>query len=163
MENKPTPLFLVLIAGIGTALLSPITVNGEPIIVFIIPLALVAAYWYKADEGVIVAAGGALLAGIALFTIQEWTLLTYALAAAVAVLAFDSVAGKNKSIAKLTLFVILGTLLFELLNDTHAGQSLLFREENFLGSNPASGIRMVVNAIITWAVLSIWPAKEKKE
>ena len=54
MAEKPSLLMLSVLAGVGTALLSPLSVNGLPIVVLVIPFAIIASILYNAESGIVV-------------------------------------------------------------------------------------------------------------
>lgn len=161
MAETPTPLFLALVAGLGTALLSPLLVSGEPVFVLIIPFALLAAYLYNTEAGVTVGVGSSAVAGILTFSIMQWEIIAYAVAASVAVIAWEHVTGKEKNMTYLLIFAALGTILFELLYDAQAGQNILLRSEHFIGTSPGAGIRIIGNVFITWIAAGIWTPTKK--
>ncbi|MFH0970261.1 MAG: hypothetical protein V1776_02255 [Candidatus Diapherotrites archaeon] len=154
-KEKPSPLFLSIVAGIGTALLSPIAVSGEPVVVLIIPIALVAAYLHTANDGILVAVGGSLLAGLTTYSIMNWEIISYALAAGISVIGMTSLFSKTSG-KHVLIFGIVGTILFQLLFDLQAGQNILLRPEEFLGTYPGAGIRILANLFITSIALNIW-------
>ena len=161
MSETPTPLFLVILAGVGTALLSPLSVNGTPFIVLVIPLALLAAYHFGSEAGILVGVSSSVLAGLLTFPIDAWMALSYALAAGISVLVYEEWGSKQKDIPKLAIAAVVGAVVFELAFDLQTGTNRLFREENFLGTNPLSGLRILGTALLTWIVVSVWPAKKK--
>lgn len=161
MSEAPTPLFLVILAGVGTALLSPLSANGTPFIVLVIPLALLAAYHFGSEAGILVGVAGSALAGLLTFPIDAWTTISYTLTAGISILVYEEWGSKTKDVPKLVVAALVGALLFELAFDLQTGTNRLLREENFLGTNPLSGLRILGTALLTWLVVSVWPAKKK--
>ena len=161
MSETPTPLFLAILAGVGTALLSPLEVNGTPFIVLIIPAALLAAHHYGSEAGMTVGIGGSVLAGLLTHPIDAWMTISYGLAAGLAVLVYEEWGSKSKDTPKLAAAALIGALVFELAFDLQTGTNRLFREENFLGTNPLSGLRILGTVLLTWLFVSVWPAKKK--
>jgi hypothetical protein len=161
MSDIPTPLFLVILAGVGTALLSPLNVNGIPFVVLAIPLALLAAYHHGSEAGILVGVAGSALAGLLTFPIDAWMTISYSLASGIAVMMYEEWGSKQKDIPKLAAAALIGAVVFELAFDLQTGTNRLFREENFLGSASISGLRILGTVILTWLVVSVWPAKKK--
>lgn len=158
MADKPSTLYLVVLAGIGSALLSPLTVQGMPIAILVIPFALLASYLYSAQDGMVVGIASSVLAGVLIADAGNWDIVIYALAAGLTVFALDTFYPKQKNTPYFLLFAGVGALLVEVLHDVYTGDSLLLRSEHFLGTNPAAGIRMVFNVLATAVLLSFYDA-----
>jgi hypothetical protein len=161
MSEAPTPLFLAVLAGVGTALLSPLNVDGTPFLVLVIPIALLAAYHHGSESGVGVGIGGSILAGLLTYPIDGWMTLSYALASGIAVIIYENWGMKEKDISKIWIAAFVGAIVFELAFDLQSGANRLFREEHFLGSSPLSGLRVLTTVLLTGLFVGIWPAKKK--
>ena len=81
MDTKPSPLFLIILAGLGTALLSPINANGTPIFVLAIPFAILATILYTKEDGIMVGVGASAAGALLLQSMEFWDMISYALAA----------------------------------------------------------------------------------
>ena len=80
MDTKPSPLFLIILAGLGTALLSPINANGT-IFVLAIPFAILATILYTKEDGIMVGVGASAAGALLLQSMEFWDMISYALAA----------------------------------------------------------------------------------
>ncbi len=160
MDTKPSPLFLVVLAGLGTALLSPLNANGTPIFVLVIPFAIVATALYHTEIGIVVGAGSSILSGVLVHSLEFWNMVSYALAAAVIILAYDAIFTKKKNEISALLFAVLGTLVYEFINELSTRQTTLFRPEIFLGTNPVLGLQIVANVFATGILLSFYHSEK---
>lgn len=162
MSEKPTLLFLTILAGVGTGLLSPLNVNGTPVLVLVIPFAIIASILYHAEAGIVVGISASVLSGILVNGIEFWGIVSYALASAVTVLAFDAVYPKQKTELAAVLFAALGVLIYEFLNELYLRETILFRPEIFSGTNPVLGIQIVSSVLVTGVLLYQWQPRGKK-
>ncbi len=152
MPQKPTPLLLIVAGGMGSILLSALPVQGQVVLSLVLPFALLAAALHDLESGFVVGVGISLLSGALTQRIDFWETLIWVLASGVAVLGYSTYQKNTNPKLYLVLFSILGTLSFEIVHDIYTGDPVFFREENFLGTNPGSGIRLVFNALITWGL-----------
>ena len=120
MAEKPSLLMLSVLAGVGTALLSPLSVNGLPIVVLVIPFAIIASILYNAESGIVVGVAVSALSALLVSSLNEWDFISYAMAAAVTVLAYDAVYPKQKNDISAVLFVVMGTLIHQFLRELSA-------------------------------------------
>lgn len=159
MSGKPSPLFLTVIGGLGTALLSPLQVSGQPVVVLAIPLAIAGALWFGAEAGFLIALAVSVLSGILIHSIDGWTSILYALAAGIGV----SILGffPKPTFVQTLLALIVASIAFELLLDVYVGQNLFLRQENILGTSPFAGIRVLANVGMLSIILAYW-GNEKK-
>lgn len=161
MATKPSTLYLIILAGIGSALLSPFVVNGMPIAILAIPFALLASHLYGINEGIVVGIVSSVLAGVLIADVGNWNIVIYALASGVTVFALETIYPKQKNTLYFLLFAGIGALLVEVLHDIYVGDSLLLRSEHFLGTNPAAGIRLVFTVLATGVLLSFYDSGSK--
>lgn len=162
MAEKPSLLLLSVLAGLGTALLSPLNVNGIPIAVLVIPFAVIASILYNAESGIIVGVAASALSALLVGSLNEWDFISYAMAAAVTVLAYDAIYPKQKNDISAVLFVVLGTLIHHFLRELSGRETILFRPEIFTGTTPELGLQIVISVIITGVLLGYWNAPGKK-
>ncbi len=156
VSEKPSPLFLVTLATIGTALFSPLTLEGIPMVVLIIPFALLATLLHNAEKGMTVGIGTSIACGIFIQAFDIWSVVGYALASTIAVLAYESIYPTKKDELNALIFLALGTLLVELFIELARGDAIFFRSEYFLGTTPRVGVQLVLNAIVLWIGISTW-------
>lgn len=161
MDAKPSTLFLIAIAGVGTALLSPLNVNGTPVIVLAIPFAIAASILYNAEKGIVVGVGASALGGALTSGIDFWGTISFALAAVITVLAYDAIYPKQKNEWSALLFAVLGTLVYEFIRELSTRENILFRPELFLGTTPVLGLQILANAVVTGLLLSHYAAGKK--
>ena len=156
MSEKPSPLFLIVLAGIGTGLLSPLNVNGIPVLVLVIPFAIIATRLHNAEAGIVVGVGASVLSGVLVHTIEFWNMVSYALAAAITILIYDAIYPKQKNDVSSLLFAALGVLVYEFMNELYLRETILFRPEIFSGTHPVLGIQLVASVIVTGLLLYHW-------
>ncbi len=161
MDAKPSPLFLVVLGGLGTALLSPINVGGIPIFFLAVPMAILATILHNAEAGIVVGVGTSVVSGILVNSIELWDMVGMGLAAAVVVLAYDAIYPKQKTDLSAILFAVLGALLLELTNELTTRESILFRPELFLGTHPALGLQILANVFAMGLLLSFYNTGKK--
>ncbi len=168
-ETSPTPLLLILLASVGTAIFSGIQVGGEPIVIFIIPLTVLAAFLFGVDAGIIVGVGSGILSALLLNQIQGWEAIVYSLGAAVVGYIAGTYATKKQDTAQFIAFIFLGTLILEIMNNVYLGKPFLLRSEEYLGTNATSGLRVLLNLVIGGLLAAWWlpapsaaPATSKK-
>ena len=162
MAEKPSLLMLSVLAGVGTALLSPLSVNGLPIVVLVIPFAIIASILYNAESGIVVGVAVSALSALLVSSLNEWDFISYAMAAAVTVLAYDAVYPKQKNDISAVLFVVMGTLIHQFLRELSARENIVFRPELFTGTSPELGLQIIANVIIMGVLLSYWNTPGKK-
>jgi hypothetical protein len=150
-----------VLAGIGTAVLSPFTIGGELLLVLIIPISILGTYWHSAEDGFIISLTGTLIATVLLPNMGWQTAVVYLLATGIAVWLADSYMSKEYEWAFLILWITVGTLLLELFLDLFQGVSVPLHSDYFLGSSADSGIRVAANAIIGFLLYTIWPDRIK--
>lgn len=161
MSEKPSPLFLIVLAGVGTGLLSPINVNGVPILVLAIPFAILASILYNAETGIVVGVSASVLSGVLVHSIQFWNVVSYALVAAITILIYDAVYPKQKNDISTILFAVLGTLIYEFMNELYSRETILFRPELFSGTHPVLGIQILANVLVMGLLLAHWNEGKK--
>lgn len=162
MAEKPSLLLLSVLAGVGTALLSPLSVNGFPIVVLVIPFAIIASILYNAESGIVAGVAVSALSALLVGSLNEWDFISYAMAAAVTVLAYDAIYPKQKNDISAVLFVVLGTLIHQFLRELSARENILFRPELFTGTSPELGLQIIANVIVMGVLLSYWNIPAKK-
>ncbi len=161
MDTKPSPLFLIILAGLGTALLSPINANGTPIFVLAIPFAILATILYTKEDGIMVGVGASAAGALLLQSMEFWDMISYALAAGIIVLVYDAIYPKKKEDISAILFAVLGVLVYEFIRELSTRQTILFRPELFLGTNPALGLQILANVFATGILLSFYHSPKK--
>jgi predicted membrane channel-forming protein YqfA (hemolysin III family) len=161
MNEPPTQLILILLAGIGTALFSGLQVGGEPILVLIVPITVFAAFVYGTDAGIIVGIASGIIAGMLVQAWSGWEIITYSLGAGIVGYLSGTYAKKKDSHAQLLVFIAAGTILVEIFNNIYLGKSLLLRSEEFLGSQAGAGIRLMLNLLIGGILASLWLPEKK--
>ncbi|MBM3282166.1 MAG: hypothetical protein FJY86_02390 [Candidatus Diapherotrites archaeon] len=163
MSEKPTPLFLIVLAGIGTGLLSPLNVNGTPVLVLVVPFAILTALLYNAETAIQVGIGASILSGIFVHALGLWSIVAYALAATTTILAYDAIYPKQKNELNASLFAVLGVLLYEFFHELYTRENMLFRPEIFMGTNPVLGIQIVGSVLVAGILFYQWvrPAGKK--
>lgn len=162
MAEKPSLLMLSVLAGVGTALLSPLSVNGLPMVVLVIPFAIIASILYNAESGIVVGVAVSALSALLVSSLNEWDFISYAMAAAVTVLAYDAVYPKQKNDISAVLFVVMGTLIHQFLRELSTRENIVFRPELFTGTSPELGLQIIANVIIMGVLLSYWNTPGKK-
>lgn len=159
--DKPSPLFLIVLGGLGTALLSPLNVNGIPIFLLAVPIAILATILHNAEAGIVVGVGTSVLSGILVNSIELWNMIGMGLAAAVVVLAYDAIYPKQKTDLSAILFAVLGALLVQLASELSTRENILFRTELFLGTHPALGLQIIANVFVMGILLTYYPQGKK--
>lgn len=162
MSEKPTPLFLIVLAGIGTGLLSPLNVNGTPVLVLVIPFAILTTLLYNAETGIQVGVGASILSGLLVHALGLWNVVAYALAATTTILAYDAIYPKQKNELNAALFAVLGVLLYEFFRELYLRENMLFRPELFLGTNPTLGVQIVGSVLVMGVLFYQWVRPVKK-
>lgn len=162
MNQPPPAILLSILAGIGTAVASPFTVNESILFIPIIPLSILAAYWYKIEDGFVVASIGSIIAMILIPSIGWQTATIYLLASGIGIWLTSSYTSKEYDWAFLILWTIIGVLLLELFLDLFQGTSTLLHSDFFLGRNADSGIRIAINTITGFILYNLWPEKNKE-
>ncbi|MDP2666959.1 MAG: hypothetical protein Q8P05_05675 [Candidatus Diapherotrites archaeon] len=162
MAGKPSPLFLTVIGSIGTAIFSPLTVSGNPVIVFVLPLAMAGGLWFGIEGGFLIGLGISVLSALLVQSIDLWTGIIYALAAGAGVSLLRVF--PKPTFLQILLVLVGASLLFELLFDISMGKSLVLHDSTFLGTSPDAGLRVLVNIGLLGIVLAYWgiKAEEKK-
>ncbi|MEK6970418.1 MAG: hypothetical protein AABW68_01840 [archaeon] len=155
MNEKPTPLFLIIAAGVGTAILSPFVVEGAPFLTLIIPFALLAARYHGTDTGVLVGVAGSALAGLLTNSLDGWNVIGYALASGIAVLFYAWVNERWKGIQSLVAAALIGAWIVEIAYGIQMGGNRVLQEEWFLGTTPLSGLRILFTGILTLILSTI--------
>lgn len=159
--DKPAPLFLIVLGGLGTALLSPVNVGGIPLFYLAVPLAILATMLHNAEAGIVVGVGTSIVSGILVNSIELWDMLGIGLAAAVVVLAYDAVYPKQKTDLSAILFAVLGALLVEFSSELTTRENILFRPELFLGTHPALGLQILANVFVMGLLLTFYNTGKK--
>jgi hypothetical protein len=162
MSEKPTPLFLIVLAGIGTGLLSPLNVNGTPILVLVIPFTILAIVLYNAETAIQVGIGASILSGLFVHALGLWDTVAYALASTTTILAYDAIYPKQKNELNAALFAVLGVLLYEFFSELYTKENILFRPELFLGTNPVLGVQIVASVLVMGVLFYQWVHPGKK-
>lgn len=162
MAEKPSLLMLSVLAGVGTALLSPLSVNGIPIVVLVIPFAIITSILYNAESGIVVGVAVSALSALLVGSLNEWDFISYAMAAAVTVLAYDAIYPKQKTDISAVLFVVMGTLIHQFLRELSMRETILFRPEIFTGTSPELGLQIIANVFVMGILLSYWNTPGKK-
>lgn len=161
MDAKPSPLFLIVLSAVGTALLSPLSVDGIPVVVLVIPFAVLATILYNAETGIVVGVGASVLSGVLIHSIDLWNIVSYALAATITILAYDAIYPKQKTDISAILFVALGTLVYEFANELSTRETILFRPELFAGTHPVVGLQILAGVFATGILLSFYSVSKK--
>lgn len=160
MDDKPSILFLVILGVAGSILFSRFTIEGTPAIVFVIPLAIIAALLHDVDAGVTTGIGIAIFNGILIDGLRDWNIIAYALAAGITVYMLYAAYPDNKSSLTAMLFAIVGSLIYILLNDFLNSENILFRDTLFFGTFALAAHVIAANVIITLVAHGLW-VKEK--
>ncbi len=162
MSEKPSTLFLIVFSTLGSIVFSAFALNGNPVVLFVIPVAVLAALLYDEQTGLLVGITGAVLAGIVLYSIAKWEIAALAIAAGAAGYLAGRIS-KQKTPLELVFYTVIGTLIFEVLHGVNTGRTILFRPEMILGSTPETGARLLAGIIIAFALAAYWlPEKAKK-
>lgn len=166
-HHPPTPLILVLIASIGTAIFAGFQSGGEPVIILIIPFTVLAAFLFGVDAGIIVGVGSGIITALLLNELQGWEVVVYTLGAAVVGYVTGTYATKKHDTVQFLVFVFVGTLILEIMLNVYAGKPFFLRSEEYLGTSAASGLRLIINLVIggllaAWWLPDMTPAPAKK-
>ena len=161
MAETPSPLFLLVLTTIGSALFSVFSLNGNPVVLFAIPVGVLAGMLYEEQTGLLVGVGGALLAGLVLFDLAKWEIIALALSAGIAAYLAARLS-TQKSPLELGFYTVIGILLFDMLHTISSGRTILFRPEMIGGSAPESGARILSGIGIALFLAAYW-LPEKKE
>ncbi|MEK6902444.1 MAG: hypothetical protein AABX02_02550 [archaeon] len=161
MEEKPSVLFLVILGVAGSILFSRFAIEGTPAIVFVIPLAIIAAMLHDTEAGITTGMGIAFLNGIFIESLRDWNIIAYALAAGITVFVLSAAYPKTKTTTAAMLMALVGSLVFILFSDFLQGDNMLFRESLFLGTFALAAHVIAANVIIVLIAHTLW-IKETK-
>ncbi|MEK6821333.1 MAG: hypothetical protein AABY11_02960, partial [archaeon] len=143
MGEKPSGLFLSLLAGVGTAVLSPFEVNGMPIALLAIPFAVLAGKWHGIENGIVVGVAGSVIAGVLTQSIGNEGIISMIIGSSLAVWGNEFVGKiKDSEVFIRGGFIVLGVLVMEIVSDILMGESLFLRSESFFGSEPVPALRI---------------------
>ena len=123
--------------------------------------AILATILHNVESGIVVGVGASVVSGILVHSLEFWDTVSYALAAAVIVLAYDAVYPKNKNELSALLFAVLGALVYELFHQLSTRENILFRLELFLGTQPELGLQILANVFAVGLLLTYYPSGKK--